>query len=69
MLIFLSKGYMYSRNCLREARAAMANNTPLVLVREADPSKGGLSMASVREECPFDLRPFVFERGRRVIRW
>ena len=33
---------MHSRNCLREARAAMAGDKPLVLVHEADPQKGGL---------------------------
>eukprot|EP00965_Chrysotila_dentata_P231780 6198559-Pleurochrysis_carterae.AAC.3 len=36
VLIFLSKGYFVSRNCLREVRSSVKAEKPLVLVHEAD---------------------------------
>ena len=59
---------MNSRNCLREARAAMASSKPLVLVREADLQKGGLLLADARAQCPADLSVFVFAE-RHAITW
>ena len=35
-----------------------------MLVHEADLNKGGLPLAAVREECPGELRGFIFERER-----
>ena len=42
-----------------------------MLVHETDLNKGGLPLAAVREECPSDLRGFIFERERSVhiCRW
>ena len=50
VLIFLSRGYLTSRNCLRELDYAIAQRKPLVVVHEADPSKGGLSLEVLRLE-------------------
>ena len=36
VMIFLSKGYFLSRNCLREARQTVEKQIPIVLVHEAD---------------------------------
>eukprot|EP00965_Chrysotila_dentata_P120227 3975804-Pleurochrysis_carterae.AAC.8 len=38
-LIFLSKGYFFSYNCLREARKAVQDRKPLILVHEAEPRR------------------------------
>lgn len=59
-LIFLSDGYFRSRNCLREAYASLEKSKPLVLVHEADTSKGGLSLEDVQAQCPDDLSEYVF---------
>ena len=52
MMFFLSKGYFRSRNCLKEIRATIVFKKPLVLVHEADPGKGGLTLDASKEECP-----------------
>jgi len=72
VLIFLSRGYFLSRNCLREVRATMERNKPVVLVLETDPAKGGFTLDAARAECPEDLRDFVFGPAgseRPVITW
>eukprot|EP00965_Chrysotila_dentata_P219804 6191359-Pleurochrysis_carterae.AAC.15 len=68
VLIFLSKGYFFSKNCLREVRCSEQNDKPLVLVNEADLSKGGIALKDSRAECPEDLRSFVFD-DRAVIQY
>ena len=49
-----------SRNCLREAHASLEKIKPLVLVHEADTSKGGLSLEDVKSQCPPELSEYVF---------
>lgn len=68
VLLFLSKGYFKSRNCLRELRAAAALSKPLLLVHEHDPAKGGLSLAESIAECPARYRDYVFG-GRATVPW
>ena len=41
MLFFLSKNYFISRNCLREVKASLEAQRPLVLVHEQQEEKGG----------------------------
>ena len=36
---------------------------PLVLVQEADPAKGGATLQALRDECPENLQPDIFEKG------
>mmetsp|Transcript_23187 Transcript_23187/g.71018 ORF Transcript_23187/g.71018 Transcript_23187/m.71018 type:complete len:1131 (+) Transcript_23187:1596-4988(+) len=71
VLIFLSRGYFNSRNCLREARACMALNKPIVLVVESDVAKGGLSREEAIQECPEDLRDYIFGNSvdRPLVPW
>ena len=57
---FLSKGYFLSPNVLREARAATELTKPLIRVHESDLSKGGASLAQIRDECPEELRHAMF---------
>ena len=44
ILIFLSRGYFFSTNCLREIDHALQLNKPLVLVHETDLSHGGAEL-------------------------
>lgn len=72
-LIFLSRGYFSSRNCLREVRACKERKKPILLVHETDDTKGGLTIEEAREECPEELREYVFGviggRERPVLAW
>ena len=52
VLVFLSRGYFTSRNCLREIRACKKMKKPLILVHERDPAKGGISLQEAMDECP-----------------
>ncbi|EOD23484.1 hypothetical protein EMIHUDRAFT_239574 [Emiliania huxleyi CCMP1516] len=60
VLVFLSAGYFKSRNCLRELRAALKEEKPLLLVHESNPSKGGAPLEQLQQECPLELRDAVF---------
>ena len=68
VLLFLTKSYFKSINCLREVRACEEEDKPLILVREMATKKGGALMEDMKEECPEDLRDAVFG-GRDVIPW
>ena len=69
IMIFVSKGYFKSGNCLREARCTVDKKKPIALVH--DPVRGGATLDFIRdEECPDELRGPVFGHGRRpVIEW
>lgn len=60
VLIFLSKTYFLSPNCLREVREAARLNKPVILVLELNRRQGGETIAVLREECPNDVREYVF---------
>jgi hypothetical protein len=47
-------------SCLREIRAAVAHDKPLILVHESDPAKGGAPLKELRDMCPADLRDAIF---------
>ena len=67
IMIFVSKGYFKSGNCLREARHAVAIDKPLTLMRDGD--RGEMSVADIkRDECPDELLDDIFD-GREVIEW
>uniref|UniRef100_A0A7S0L0T4 TIR domain-containing protein n=1 Tax=Coccolithus braarudii TaxID=221442 RepID=A0A7S0L0T4_9EUKA len=68
ILIFLSKGYFFSKNCLRELEHSTLENKPLVLVQEVDPSKGGASIQAFQEDCPSSQRAAIFY-GHKPIVW
>jgi len=69
VLCFLSRGYLRSTNCLREVRAALAMGKPIVLVHEADPAKGGGTLAELRSECPEELQAAIFDAGWPMVVW
>ena len=55
IMIFVSKGYFLSTNCLREARTAVAKAKPLALVH--DPVRGGATLETIKaNECPLELQ-------------
>ena len=66
MMLFCSKGYFQSTNCLREVRATMETNKKFCLVH--DPTKGGAPLEVVKEECPEEMRGPIFE-GHSIITW
>ena len=68
MLFFLSKHYFTSRNCLREVKASIDEQRPLVLVHEQQQEKGGGPLETMRMECREEMRSYVFD-GRTPITW
>ena len=66
-MIFVSKGYFKSGNCLREARCALKREKPLALMHDGD--RAQMSLADIkRDECPQEMRGPIFD-GRDVIEW
>ena len=56
------------QNCLREIRSSLEQSKPIVLVQEADPAKGG-TLEDLRESCPDELQPDIFDQGRTMTTW
>ena len=69
ILVFLSKGYFFSTNCLRELDHALNTNKPFILVHETDPSKGGAPLADLRADCIAKGRDQLFERQPKILTW
>ena len=61
VLMFLSKGYFQSRNCLREVVATVAKHKPLVLLWEPDATKGGAPIEALKEELTCDRSRAILE--------
>ena len=62
LLLITLVGYFASSATLIEARVAVQLQKRLILMREADTSKGGLSAAQALEACPADLKEALFQR-------
>ena len=66
IMIFVSKGYFLSKNCLREARTAIHKTKPLALVH--DPVRGGATLETIKEhECPPELQGIFLDC--KIIVW
>ena len=50
VLVFCSKGYFQSRNCMRELLRATVTNKPIIAMLEPEASKGGLTREQIRTE-------------------
>ena len=50
VLVFCTKGYFRSKNCMRELRRATAAQKPLIMVLDLDSAAGALSYPQVKEE-------------------
>ena len=69
MLFFLSTNYFGSRNCLREIKASIEQEKPLVLVQEQQEDKGGGPLDTLKAECrDHQMRGEIFD-GRTPIVW
>ena len=66
--VHVSNHSLHAQNCLREVRSSLEMRKPLVLVQEADPTKGG-TLQELRAECPEDLQAAIFERTWRLAVW
>jgi hypothetical protein len=66
IMLFCSKGYFQSRNCLREVRSTMEKGKRFCLMH--DPEKGGATLEAVQQECPVELRGDIFD-NQEVITW
>ncbi|KAL1511740.1 hypothetical protein AB1Y20_005028 [Prymnesium parvum] len=60
VLIFLSRGYFFSKNCIREVTAAVDQSKRLILVHEQNAEKGGAPLDSLMAECPAEYLHAVF---------
>ena len=66
IMIFVSKGFFKSKNCLRETCSTVAKAKPIALMY--DSVRGGATLEAIKqEECPAEFRS-IFD-GRRVIEW
>ena len=61
VLCFCSQGYFSSRNCLRELRAAVRLDKPLLALLETDESKGGMSVEQIRTQ--------LMEADELMLKW
>ena len=70
IMIFVSKGYFKSKNCLREARCTVAKQKPIALVHDsASYLKSFMTVEAIKaDECPPELLGPIFD-GREVIEW
>ena len=50
ILIFCSKGYFQSKNCMREIRSCTEKGKPMIAVLDPDSSSGALSLDEVKGE-------------------
>jgi hypothetical protein len=50
VLIFCSRGYFQSKNCMREIRSCTAKSKPMVAVLDPDSKAGALSLDEVKAE-------------------
>ena len=68
--MFLSHGYFDSPNCLKEVRAAVRKEKPLMLTHEADTAKGGGPLDAIANELDDkQLRETIFKEGRCITTW
>ena len=72
MLLFQSRGYYLSRNCLREVDATFEQQKAHFLVHEADKGKGGGPLSMMKQECAskrFELAEVLFNEEQLVVPW
>ena len=70
VLVFISRGYFYSTNCMREAQAACDQKKSVVLLREGNLNRGGITLEDSMKECAARpaVRDYLFNE-RPVVVW
>jgi len=70
VLLFYSRGYFFSENCLREVDEAIRLKKHLIVTHEADPQRGGVELAVIRADCESKDRDadLLFDQ-RTIIPW
>ena len=70
VMIFVSRGYFKSKNCLREVRCTVEKQKRITLVHDSAVYLSTfMPLETIKaDECPDDLRGPVFD-GRTVIEW
>mmetsp|Transcript_12306 Transcript_12306/g.29315 ORF Transcript_12306/g.29315 Transcript_12306/m.29315 type:complete len:424 (+) Transcript_12306:2809-4080(+) len=68
ILLFMSRGYFKSSNCLREVTETLRSSKPYILVRETDASKGGAGCQELQMELKQAYREQLFD-GHRIVPW
>ena len=66
-LLFLSRAYFTSANCLREVRAAVALDKPMIVVYEPSADHGGGVPRDLLAGCPPEIRRVLDDVS--FIRW
>ena len=70
MLLFQSRGYYLSRNCLRELDATLTSQKAFFLVHEADEGKGGAPLSVLKLECASkrpEMAEVIFNEEEQLI--
>jgi len=69
-LMFLSKGYFVSRNCLREVSLTLSKKKPFTLVHELEALRGGAPLAAIQQELHSqEQRNQIFTDEQQIIDW
>lgn len=70
VLVFLSKGYFSSANCLRELDQTLKQaDATIIMVHETDTSRGGADLATLKAECEARGRSAIFKASREILQW
>ena len=51
VLVFCSKGYFQSKNCMREIISCVVKGKPIIAVTDPELAKGGLTLEQVPTQC------------------
>eukprot|EP00966_Prymnesium_polylepis_P197657 4580401-Prymnesium_polylepis.1 len=63
ILLLMTRGYLFSRSCLREVAATLKNKKPYIFDHEVDASKGGAPLQVLQRELKdVDLLDELFDR-------
>ena len=70
ILLFISRGYFQSSNCLIEIEAALELRKPLILIYETSKMHGGCSIQDIiRSECPVHLQHRILELATTLLQY
>ena len=59
----------FSANCKKEISFTLDNKSPIILLHETDPARGGAPIEQLMTDCPDEWREQIFDPYRPVIPW